>query len=106
MNNLKAELYQLVVKGDVRDCKCVKEGIFCCLPEDGGSHVSGTGGKSGEAENRSWRTARNEMKILILHYPGTEFNNLNKWVLWSFPQPSLAAILMLDCENLSTYLNP
>jgi hypothetical protein len=44
----------------------VKEAIFCSLPDDGGSLVSETCGKSGEAENRSWMTDSNEMKIRIL----------------------------------------
>lgn len=73
MNNLKAEFYQLVVKGDVRDSKRGNEGLFCCLPEDGGSHVSGTDGKSGGAENRPWMRVSKEMGTFILQRPGTEF---------------------------------
>lgn len=66
MGNLNANFHQLVVKGDVRDSKHGKESVFCCLPEDGGSHVSGIGGKSGRAENRPWMTASTEMGTFIL----------------------------------------
>lgn len=72
-SNLKAKFHQLVVKGCVRDFKPGKEAVFCSLPEDGGSHVSGTGGKSGGAENRPWMTASTEMGTFILQHPGTEF---------------------------------
>lgn len=85
MNNLKAEFYQLAVKRDVRDSKRGKEGVFCCLPEDGGSHVSGAGGKCGGAENRPWMTAS---QPVMRWEPSScnvqelnSANNMNEWVL-------------------------